>query len=191
MKIAIVGKLRSGKSIVSEEILQLKNTALIEFSGALQEVVSILYPNNKGKKDREKLIKVGQHLRKMDKDIWVNIVKYKIQNCESGNIVVVGVRQLNEYEMLKEQGFVFIKVVADEKIRIERCKDQGDIFSSEILNDPTETVLDEFKCDYEIINDSSIEDLKRKVKEVLISILLNEFSEKAKRSLLKFIKEVH
>ena len=124
MKIALVGKLRAGKTEVCKEIFKkLKNSELIEFSKAVQDTVEILYPELKGTKDREKLIEVGQHLRKLDTEIWVNIVKYKINNSNADNIIVAGVRQQNEYEMLKKLGFTFIKVVADEETRIKRCID--------------------------------------------------------------------
>lgn len=176
MRIAVYGKLRSGKSVMCEHIKNNIDCDIIEFSGALQEVVDIMYPEYKGTKIRELLVGVGQHMREYDKDIWVNVVKYKILNSKKKNILVAGVRQQNEYDMLKELGFAFVEVVASEETRIDRCMKSNDQFNPASLNNELETILDTFTPTFVIENDGNLEELKSKTNKLLewLEILENK-----------------
>lgn len=177
LRFGIVGKIRSGKSTVAKLLGkkigdELGGYCKIEFSDALREVTDIVYPETKGTKDREKLIAVGQHMRKLDKDIWVNIVERKIKEVENEfgkdvPIIVSSVRQPNEVEMLERNGFVLIKVEADEDIRIQRCLDAGDSFSIESFNDYTETALDGMDFEYVIKNNEGLEHLKKCINHIV------------------------
>ena len=80
MRIAVYGKLRAGKTAVCDYITEKFDCEILECSGALQEIVDILYPDKKGIKDRELLVTIGQHLRKIDEDIWVNLLEHKIND---------------------------------------------------------------------------------------------------------------
>lgn len=171
LRFGVVGKIRSGKSTVAKLLGnkigdEFGGHCKIEFSDALREVTDIVYPETKGTKDREKLIAVGQHMRKLDKDVWVNIVERKIKEVENEfgkdmPIIVSSVRQPNEVEMLERNGFVLIKVEADEDIRIQRCLNAGDSFNIESFNDYTETALDDVGFDYVIKNNEGLEHLKK------------------------------
>lgn len=190
MKIAIFGKLRSGKSIVAEEIQYITGAEIIEFGTAVQEVVNVLYPQLEGKKDREKLISVGQHLRKLDKDVWVNVVKNRVLNSSSKDIIVAGVRQENEYQMLKELGFKFIKVCADQDVRISRGQEANDLDAKGFLNDETELAMDLFEADFEIINNRGFKELKEEIKSTLAILLAQEISLRNKRDLKSLTLEM-
>lgn len=179
MRIAIYGKLRAGKSavatIIKEKLVECKH---FEFGDAVQEVVDLLYPDQKGIKNRELLVGVGQHMRKYDKDVWVNIIRNKIENCENENILVAGVRQQNEYDMLKELGFKFIQVEASEDTRVERCLESGDNFNKASLNDHTEMVLDSFESDYIIKNERGFKELEIATRNILGDMVLREWQER-------------
>ena len=76
MRIAIYGKLRAGKSAVASVINEnLIDCAYFEFGDAVQEVLDVLYPKEKGVKNRKLLVGVGQHMREYDEDVWVNVIK--------------------------------------------------------------------------------------------------------------------
>lgn len=167
MKIAIYGKLRAGKSAVCDYIANKYECEVLEFSGAVQEVVDVMYPEKKGTKDRETLIAVGQHMRKLDEDVWVNIIKNKIENSKTQNILVAGVRQQNEYDMLKKLGFTFIQVEASENTRIERCIEAGDKFDKDSLRNLTEMIMDNWKPDYLIINEYGFKELEISIRNIL------------------------
>lgn len=170
MRIALFGKLRAGKSAVADYIADKYDCDIIEFSAGVQDVIDIIYPELKGTKNREVLISVGQHLRKLDKDVWVNVVRHKIENSNNPNILVAGVRQQNEYDMLKELGFIFIQVDASETTRIERCKANNDSFKVETLRSHTEMVMDGFKSDYLILNEYGFKELEISIRNVLAEI---------------------
>ena len=148
----------------------------MEFSGAVQEVIDVIYPEKKGVKDRETLVSVGQHMRKLDKDVWVKVIRNKIKSSKANNILVAGVRQQNEYDMLKELGFTFIQVEASETTRVERCVEAGDKFDKEYLRNPTELVMDEWKPDYLILNEYGFKEL-----EISINNIMADMDSKALR----------
>ena len=172
MKIGIYGKLRSGKSEVCNLYEgMLDDSIILDFGDSLKECVKVAYPFLDYKtKNRELLIKFGQTLREMDKNIWVNALKYKILNCTKKNIIVTGIRQQNEYDMLKELGFVFVKIESDIEKRIERCKQQKDQFEESSLFDSTETELDKFEYDFLIENTRTLKDLSIDALNVLDEI---------------------
>lgn len=179
MKIAVFGGLRAGKTSVCDHILsKYKDFEIFDFGDSLKECVAKAYPQNEGQpKNRELLINFGQHLRKFDKDVWVNAVKYKIEVSNSKNLLVTGVRQQNEYEMLKDEGFIFIKIEAGEDIRIQRCIDNGDIFNVESLRDAqTEMVLNDFEYDYLIVNEGSFKKLEIAIDNIMKELVGNELS---------------
>lgn len=182
MKIAVYGKLRAGKSAVCDYIANKYDCEVLEFSGALQEAVDVMYPEKKGTKDRELLVAVGQHMRKLDEDVWVNVIKHRIRNSRESNILVAGVRQQNEYDMLKKLGFTFIQVEASETTRIERCVEAGDRFDKESLKNATELVMDGWTPDYLILNEYGFKELEISIRNILKDI---ELKEKLRESFFK------
>lgn len=182
MKIAVFGKTRAGKSTACDAIIDTlssidgkENVLELDFSKALREVVGVLYPETRFKKDRNKLIEIGQHMRKLDENIWVNIVKNSIELSDCDHMVVTGIRQPNEYKALKEKGFIFIKIDCSEETRLERCIKAGDQFSKENLNHDTETYIDEFEYDCCINNDGVSEEVfLKQLKELILSLHLKE-----------------
>lgn len=191
MRIALYGKLRAGKSAVGNYIADRFDCEVIEFGNGVQEVIDIIYPETKGTKNRELLIGVGQHLRKYDENVWVNVVKHKILNSKKQHILAAGVRQENEFEMLKELGFTFIQVDASETTRIERCIAEGDSFEIETLRSHTETVMDNYKPDYLILNEYGFKELEIAIKNVISEILNEELRESFfKEGLLQYAKRM-
>lgn len=173
VKILLYGKIRSGKSLASKFIsvylseFKKESCEVLEFSLPVQECVNILYPESIGFKDRKKLIKVGQHMRKIDEDIWVNIIKNRIEKSKSDNILVVGARQRNEFKMLKKQGFIFVKISAPLNERKSRSLIVGDVNGEDLMFNPTEFEMDEVEPDVHIRNDESIEILEKKIYKML------------------------
>lgn len=174
MKIAVYGKMRSGKTEVCNILKDiLKDVAYFDFGDSLKECVRIMYPESiKKPKDRKLLIGVGQHMRKFDEDIWVNALKNKIENTLAQQIIVTGVRQKNEYEMLKKQGFIFLKVVSTDRERIKRCKKEGDNFDLSCIENETEKVLDTFEYSYKIDNIGDLAYLREEVKNFVACLIL-------------------
>nr|WP_255310531.1 hypothetical protein [Bacillus wiedmannii] len=71
-------------------------------------------------------------------------------------VLVNGVRQPNEYQRLREEGFVIIRVNASDDLCIDRAKEAGDVFTEADLEHDTESHIDTFEVDYEINNVGTI-----------------------------------
>jgi hypothetical protein len=79
---------------------------------------------------------------------------------EYPNWIITDMRFPNEMESVVERNGITICVIRDYALR-GNPEDPKNIH-------PSETSLDDAKFDYEIINDGTIEDLERKVKEILV-----------------------
>lgn len=176
MKIALFGKMRSGKDSVGEILIREHNFKRFAFGDGIGEIIAKYFPEDMSNgKPRKHYQLIGQELRKLNKDVWVN---YLLKNVwESGrscrisgkefNVVVTDGRQVNEAERLKQEGFLIVKVVCPEEQRIERMKKLGDVFTPEQLQHETELQVDKIKADIEIINDGTIEELMIKVQKLV------------------------
>ncbi|PGB34888.1 hypothetical protein COM07_25870 [Bacillus toyonensis] len=162
-KIAITGKARSGKTELSHYAWMLFGFKEFDFSAVLKDEFHRLFPHiPRDPKPRAYYQKFGQWLREIDLDIWVKMTMGKVHEyCfEDGlnkvnhkpKVLVTGVRQPNEYQRLKDEGFVIIRVNASDDLRIERAKEAGDVFTEADLSHETESHIDTFEVDYEINN---------------------------------------
>ena len=196
IKIALTGKMRSGKSTVAEILWLDYDLTRRSFGGALKYYAdkmfegSAVYPieveeygepcpfdgkrQTRIKKPRKLYQDFGQAMRQLDEDIWIRHVEQAIEADKLfphyKGVVIDDLRQPNEYEWVKANGFTIIRVNADEGDRIQRAERAGDEFDLESLEHDTEQHVDSFAVDYEINNDSDKEALRRKVDEILMEI---------------------
>ncbi|MBJ8056352.1 hypothetical protein JDS87_32095 [Bacillus cereus] len=82
-------------------------------------------------------------------------------------MLITDIRKPVEYERAKSEGFKILRIAAPDELRIERAKRRGDVFKPADLNHPTETALDGFKVDYEIVNDGSLAVLYARLDEIM------------------------
>ncbi|MGR5867410.1 hypothetical protein ACT7DZ_38625 [Bacillus cereus] len=68
-------------------------------------------------------------------------------------VLVNGVRQPNEYQRLKDEGFTVIRVNTSDGLCIGRAEKAGDVFTEADLEHETESHIDTFEVDYEVNND--------------------------------------
>ncbi|WP_254915720.1 hypothetical protein [Bacillus thuringiensis] len=85
-------------------------------------------------------------------------------------VLVNGVRQPNEYQRLRDEGFVIIRVNASDDLCIGRAKEAGDVFTEADLEHETESHIDTFKVDYEINNIGTIGEMYDQFDEVMRDI---------------------
>lgn len=144
MKIALIGKSRSGKDTVAEYLEKKYRLHNYKFSYGITEIIKKYFPKDleKGVKLRGHYIKIGQSLRELDEDVWVNYTLDKINYLWGSleNVVISDVRQENEFRRLAKEGFRFIYIKCDNYIRNERIKEKGEELPSDFDNDPDKNI---------------------------------------------------
>lgn len=119
LKIGIVGKMASGKTTSADYLLQYsKQFHKYSFACKLKQIATELFDMKE--KDRQLLINIGSKMREIDSDVWA---KYTLKCCNKYSYVVIDdVRYLNEYHLLKQNGWKIIKLNISEKLQEERLK---------------------------------------------------------------------
>lgn len=162
--IALAGKFRSGKDMVADYLVSRYWYEKFAFGNELKRYAHELFDVDLDAKPRELYQWFGQTMRERDPDIWVRkcfaLIEserefYRTFLEEKVRIVVTDVRQMNEYERCKAEGFILIRVNAADEIRLERAKSAGDQFDEETLNHTTEKYVDLFDVDYDIDNNGT------------------------------------
>jgi uridine kinase len=125
IKLAIMGKMCSGKTTLSNHIKSfLKNEYNIElkshtFAGKVYELAYDLFNMDKQKKDRKLLQTIGTLMRSVDEEVWV---KYLMKNTKNSHVIVEDCRYENEFAALENEDFVFIKIDIDREYQIYRLR---------------------------------------------------------------------
>lgn len=165
MLIGISGKMRVGKDTVAEYIVREYGFREVKFSEGIKEIYDKYhYKDDNGIKPREELQGIGQSLRRvLGEDVWVH---YTLDNLDpEENIVVSDVRQDNEFLALRERGAINLLITTSKETQVERMGSMGEV-ADETLNHETEHI-NENLADIEIVNDSTLEDLYKKLDAVL------------------------
>ncbi|AGE60894.1 deoxynucleoside monophosphate kinase [Bacillus phage Andromeda] len=175
--IAFYGKRRSGKD---EAAMIIKNMGFLTYHASfgkhLKSHFHATFPDIPMEpKPVEELIKYGQAMREIDPDVWVKKVKDEIEHIRLFNnprrsLVNTDCRQQNEYDFLKSQGFVFVRVDTLKSIRVSRMLELGETVSPEYLNGETESTLDSFDPDYVITNNGTPKDFANEITELVYKI---------------------
>ncbi|AHZ10358.1 adenylate kinase [Bacillus phage Hoody T] len=193
IKIALSGKMRAGKSIV-ERYLSIKYGFYIyDLSDGVKEDFAKKYPYNRGEKPR-KGYKLYAELQKFafGEDYWVrrtlNRIVDDVEQYESNpftsreffrnlphfKTVITGVRQENEFRKLREEGYAIIRINADDKVRLQRIKDAGDICDMDDFTDETEQYVDKAEVDFDVYNNGELSSLYRQIDNIVLEIIERE-----------------
>tara|TARA_Y100000768_G_C23990131_1_gene691871 strand:+ start:3356 stop:3895 length:540 start_codon:yes stop_codon:yes gene_type:complete len=116
MKIAISGKMGSGKTYLADEISKRFDFKRASFAGKLKSLAKELF--NMDYKNRSLLIDFATKMRDIDKNVWIRAMFKSIENCE--NVVIDDLRLENEYNTLMLEGWFICKINIDENERINR-----------------------------------------------------------------------
>lgn len=163
LKIALVGKARSGKDTVADYLVDRYKYKEYKFSTGVRDVINLVRGEDKHKNRRE-LQLVGQGLRAfLGDDVWINYTFNAIE--EDDNVVISDCRQDNEAEALRKQGYLLVKIECDDDVRVKRMLAAGDKFTSEDLKHETEQI--DIECDVVLYNDGGLEDLYLQVDEFI------------------------
>lgn len=183
IKIGIMGEFRSGKSTVAEYLEKRYGFTPFAFATELKNAFHKQFPHIQATpKPREGYQIFGDLMRYVyGEDYFVETTLKEIKRMKEKGVslgyigtvkdiflpMVTDVRFPNEWKRLKKEGYIIIKVTAPEELRMLRAEEAGDEFSLNALNHDSEKHIKDAYCDYEIMNDGSLEDLYRKVDTVM------------------------
>ena len=124
MKIAICGKMCSGKSTLAQSIRRMdKRYAIYSFGSKVKEVASDLFHMDPSNKDRTLLTSIGSKMREIDPDVWI---KYVVDQIASGedHCIIDDLRYQNEYEALVKNGWTIIQLHVPRDVQEERIRNK-------------------------------------------------------------------
>src|SRR5699024_2187841 len=128
------------------------------------------------KKPRRLYQDVGEKLRELDPLVWVRQAEKTMLFYENYKdhigVVISDLRLPIEEQWAKDNGFIIIRVNADESDRLARIERAGDDFKAEDLRHETEQYVDDIQADIDIWNGEGVseDDLRRKIDEILAEI---------------------
>lgn len=153
--IAFIGKAGSGKSTLAKALESNLNYTTLSFAGPLKQAAVDLW-GKRALTDRGLLQEFGLKMREIDEQVWCNALVRSyhewrgIEGNEHG-FCVDDCRFPNEFDALKGEGFVIIRVSAPRELRKERLLINGKLQDETQLDHESETALDDYAGhDYEI-----------------------------------------
>lgn len=165
VKIAICGKIRSGKDTLAGYFVE-QGLNEFKFAMGIDEIIDKYFPTARVHgKPRRYYQHIGQQLRELDGDVWVNYTLSHIHRLERlypnslNGAVISDMRQPNEAASARAAGFIVIKVITDEQERLSRMQMLGDQFTAEDLEHETERNVDKIDADIVVYNNGSKKDL--------------------------------
>lgn len=127
MKIAIAGRMASGKTTLAQELVKDfqrngQDASIVSLAGKVKEIATDLFGMTE--KNRPLLQQIGMKMREIEPDVWLDYVIHLADKEQAkGNIVIVDdVRFVNEAEKLNEKGWKVIKITVNEETQMERLK---------------------------------------------------------------------
>lgn len=186
MKIALVGRMRSGKDTVADLIdahlemcyPEYTDVQRIAFGDKMKQLFSLAHgrPFNK-KTDRRLIQNFGQGARHMlGDDVWIKPVEYQLEKRDGNHqvTIVTDARQQNEILAMKAKGAHLIFIDTTLEAQLQRMETKGESISPLELGHSTEDV-GRFRdhCDYYIYNgkDTSLAELLTQVEDIVSDII--------------------
>lgn len=121
MKIAITGKMCSGKSTISRIIQDLDpRYEIFSYGKKVKEVASDLFGMDPQVKDRSLLINVATKMREINPNVWSNYVTKQTQNKEY--CLIDDLRFQNELDELIKNDWIIIQLIISEEEQNKRIK---------------------------------------------------------------------
>jgi dephospho-CoA kinase len=177
VKIAIVGKMRSGKDTATDILRDNRPTFRIAIADPIKELVEKFFPETiGGEKPRWHYQQIGEAFRKLNPDVWLNALERNVNNeaFNEFNIIVTDCRYENEAEWLRKNGYYLIKIECPDEIRIKRLlKTEGKFDPAKFYHE-SELEVDKIQADYTIVNDGFLETFEADVDMVYRDIIRTE-----------------
>ena len=184
MKIAINGRMGTGKTVACNYLKEKYGGTIVSFASPLKKLALDLF-DVKYKNDiieikgifytgRQIYQMLGNKLREIDPDFWVKKTIKEIVHIEKNtyfkpstpNIYNDDMRFENEQKCLKSSGFVIVKLFVNEETRFNRLKERdGYIPPNHVLNACGENI--EIEYDYAIDNSYNTHELFRSLDKIV------------------------
>lgn len=187
LKVAFIGPMRSGKSEAARYLAETYDFEKVSFGDHLRYCVETVWGvNTTGVKPRAQLQQLGQLARQFDPDVWVKPLAAKVFQLTAGNanrerqfsVVIDDLRQPNEYEWCKANGFTIVRVAAGRGAQKERIEALGETYDPAHLAHETEQHHKKFHADHLVLNGSCDSlDLLHAQLDALIDRLAHEYYE--------------
>jgi dephospho-CoA kinase len=183
-KLAICGRARSGKDTVANYLEEKYAFTKFAFADDMKQLLHKLFPHISDRPKPRRAYQVfGEGLRNLDlpgaDHVWIDACMRKVNahiwwhsevDNRGANVVITDLRMQLELDYLRANGFTIIRVSAPDDDRLLRAKLAGDDFNEADLEHETESHVDSFDCEYEIVNAGSLDDLKAQIDSILAQI---------------------
>jgi dephospho-CoA kinase len=172
VKIALTGKIRSGKSTASSYLATFYDFTPFAFADALKRSFHTAFPHVPGlPKPRAYYQKFGQWARDtLGETIWIDLTFKSVSSINPERILIEDARNTNEMDALRANGYTIIRITAPEQLRIKRALDAGDDFTIHDLVHETELNVDGFEVDYEVINEGDTLALSKQLDAIMAEL---------------------
>lgn len=162
--IAFIGRMGSGKTTAAEVLVGEYGYWRKGFAHVLRDVAHHIW-GDESFHNRGLLQQLGVAVREIDENAWVNALMHKLDQI-SGPVVIDDCRFPNEYWALKERGFVFVRVEADELFRVSRLLAIDKLQDHAQLEHVSETSLDDVKPEYTVVNEADLDVFHERLHDV-------------------------
>lgn len=175
IKIALVGKKRSGKDLASA-IIHSESTSVISlsFGSAMKYHAHRIFTDVPEEPKPRSLYQFMDKMREYDPLVWIKHLDsmYKILSRDYGygTYVITDVRSEDQAIWCRENGFTLVKIHASDEIRRERLENAGETYDEHEFYHPTELSVDNIATEYVIINEGTVTELEDAIKGLVQSV---------------------
>ena len=161
---AFSGKMHVGKTTSADYLVRNYGFIKLSFAGKLKEIAKDLWPEQFecGQKPRKLLQDLGMKMREIDQDVWVKYLVRIVRSLpKESNIVVDDLRFMNEYKVLKNEGFFIVRIVRE-------------VPPSPFDDHPSEKEVEQMPYDLLLQNTGTLDMLYEKLDKIMEMLNKNE-----------------
>jgi dephospho-CoA kinase len=160
---------RAGKDTVGEYLVANYGYMRFAFADEMKRYAHEIFNVKPTPKPRALYQFFGEAMREYDPIVWIRMVENAISGCRMP-AVITDMRLPLEHHWARYYGYTIIRVNAPLEIRLERARLAGDVFDESTLAHDTESHVDGFDVDYEIVNDGTLDELFLAVDAVMAKL---------------------
>lgn len=162
-KIIINGKAGSGKDTLADYLVDNYGFTKIAFADGIYDIARKYF--NMEVKDRRILQLIGEKMREINPNIWVDYTFEKAEKYDK--VVISDCRQFNEYEKGLNSGFLPIRIETDLEKRIERLEKRDGFYPDvSLFENKCETGADDLEF-ITVDNNDTYEQLYEQIEAII------------------------